>query len=196
MLTRLRPFANKLLEYPARFLAFLPADVYTAASLVPAVLYLAACFKRDVLTGLVLLVLGSLLDAIDGAVARVRGEAGPRGAFLDSVIDRVSDSIYIMGFLLLGYDPYLVYVVLVGSLLISYTRARFEGLAGKSMEGLGVMERGDRIIFFVVILLLHYLGYMNTASHLLFITAILTWFTVLQRFVKGYAMLARSQREF
>ncbi len=192
MLTRLRPFANKLLEYPARFLAFLPADVYTAASLVPAVLYLMACFRGDTFAGLVLLILGSLLDAIDGAVARVRGEAGPRGAFLDSVIDRVSDSIYIMGFMLLGYDTYLVYVVLVGSLLISYTRARFEGLAGKSMEGLGIMERGDRIIFFAVILLLHYLGYMNMASHLLFVTAILTWFTVLQRFVKGYTMLTRS----
>ena len=192
MLTRLRPFASKLLEYPARFLAFLPADLYTVVSLVPAILYLMACFRGDAFAGLVLLVLGSLLDAIDGAVARARGEAGPRGAFLDSVIDRVSDSMYVMGFLFLGYNPYLVYVVLVGFLLVSYTRARFEGLTGKSMEGLGIMERSDRIIFFTVVLLLHYLGYMNIANRLLFVAAILTWLTVLQRLVRWYSMLPRK----
>lgn len=192
MLMRLRPFASKLLEYPARFLAFLPADLYTVVSLVPAILYLMACFRGNVFAGLVLLVLGSLLDAIDGAVARARGEAGPRGAFLDSVIDRVSDSMYVMGFLFLGYNPYLVYVVLVGFLLVSYTRARFEGLTGKSMEGLGIMERSDRIIFFTVVLLLHYLGYMNIANRLLFVAAILTWLTVLQRLIRGYTMLPRK----
>lgn len=192
MLTRLRPLASRVLGYLAKPLAFLPADFYTAAGLLLAVVYLVACLHERVFLGFILLLLSGFFDALDGFIARVRGEAGPRGAFLDSFVDRVADSMYAMGFLLLGYNMYTVYLMLTGSLLVSYARARFESLTGKGMEGLGVMERSDRTLALAFTLLVHSLGFKVVAGYMFTIITVLVWFTVLQRFIKGYTLLSRS----
>ena len=98
--------------------------------------------------GLVFL-LGSILDIFDGAVARARGEAGPRGAMFDSVLDRVSEAV-MFGAIALVFardDERIallaVIAALTGSLLTSYIRARAEALGLDGTHGL--MARAERV---------------------------------------------------
>ena len=103
---------------------------------------------------LVLLSVSSILDILDGAVAKACGLRSVEGAFLDSFSDRVSDISFVVALLLLGLKPLVAFLILATSLLISYARARGESLSLR-MEGVGLMERGDRILYmaFLVILL-------------------------------------------
>ena len=101
-------------------------------------------------SGLLFLVLTGLPDALDGAVAKAAGTAGPRGSFFDSVADRVSDTLLLGGVAWYlattqpGLMPLLPMAVLGASLIISYERAKAESL-GFNAKG-GVMERAERII--------------------------------------------------
>src|SRR3954470_11759590 len=100
--------------------------------------------------GLILLIASALPDMLDGAVAKASGTASPRGAFFDSVADRVSDALVLGGvaWYLAGRDgghmAVLPLAVLGLSALISYERAKAESI-GYSAKG-GLMERAERII--------------------------------------------------
>jgi CDP-diacylglycerol--glycerol-3-phosphate 3-phosphatidyltransferase len=94
-------------------------------------------------------VLTGLPDLFDGSVARHSGTAGDRGAFLDSVSDRVADAVLLGGVAWhLGEEssrlPVLVVAVVAVSMLVSYERAKAEAL-GLSARG-GVMERFERLV--------------------------------------------------
>ncbi len=96
--------------------------------------------------GWLLLVTGSL-DIVDGRLARRTDSASPRGAFLDSVIDRYADSFGYIGLAVYFRDSALLWIALfalVGSLLVSYTRARAEGL-GQSCK-VGLLQRPERYV--------------------------------------------------
>jgi CDP-diacylglycerol---glycerol-3-phosphate 3-phosphatidyltransferase len=100
--------------------------------------------------GLVLLALTALPDVLDGAVAKASGTASPRGAFFDSVVDRVSDALLMGGvaWYLASTQPGRVAVlplaVAAASMLISYERAKAESL-GFDARG-GLMERAERLL--------------------------------------------------
>jgi CDP-diacylglycerol---glycerol-3-phosphate 3-phosphatidyltransferase len=104
--------------------------------------------------GLLLLVLTAVPDVLDGAVAKASGTASPRGAFFDSVIDRVSDALRMGGvaWYLASTQPGRVAVlplaVLAASMLISYERAKAESL-GFTAKG-GIMERAERMVLLSV----------------------------------------------
>src|SRR5215203_6259511 len=88
-------------------------------------------------------------DILDGTVARNSGRAGPRGAFLDSVADRIADAVLLGGvaWFLAGDSDYLPVLALAAaalSMLISYERAKAESL-GFTARG-GIMERAERMI--------------------------------------------------
>jgi CDP-diacylglycerol---glycerol-3-phosphate 3-phosphatidyltransferase len=92
-------------------------------------------------------------DILDGTVARHSGRAGPRGAFLDSVSDRVSDAVLFGGvaWFLVGegdYLPLLAFAAVALSMLISYERAKAESL-GFTANG-GIMERAERMVLLAV----------------------------------------------
>jgi archaetidylinositol phosphate synthase len=89
----------------------------------------------------------SALDALDGAVARSRGLATRRGAFLDSAVDRYADALYLLYFWPRA-DHLSLYVALIGTFIVSYARCRGESL-GLSMRGVGLMERGERVALLV-----------------------------------------------
>ncbi|MFH1084837.1 MAG: CDP-alcohol phosphatidyltransferase family protein [Chloroflexota bacterium] len=98
------------------------------------------------------------LDGLDGTVARQTGGATRFGAFLDSVLDRVSESAVLLG-LGIWYmqqpgliEEILVYAALVGSLLVSYTRARAEGLGLDCKVGL--LTRVERCLLLIAALIL------------------------------------------
>jgi CDP-diacylglycerol--glycerol-3-phosphate 3-phosphatidyltransferase len=120
-----------------------------------------------------------LFDALDGAVARATGQTSTFGAFLDSVVDRYSEATVLLG-LLLWYlsngatlEPALIYAVIVGSLMVSYARARAEGVGLECK--IGLMTRLERVALLSV-------GLMARQPRItLSALAILTNLTALQR---------------
>ena len=130
-----------------------------------------------------LLLVAGIFDTLDGALARVTDKASAFGAFFDSTLDRIAEAGIGLG-LLLYYSIHhnasgttLLYLVIVGSLIISYARARAEGLHVACKVGL--MARPERVIALAVGLLL---GPAITPWALALL-AITTWGTVLQRIV-------------
>jgi CDP-diacylglycerol--glycerol-3-phosphate 3-phosphatidyltransferase len=136
-----------------------------------------------VAAGFVVLVAG-FLDILDGALARRTDQVTRFGAVLDSTFDRLSEAVLLLGILILYADSQsvvpilLVGVTLVGSLLVSYIRARAEALGLECQVGL--FTRGERVIVLVLGLWL----YQVTQSALLIALAIIAVFsfvTVVQR---------------
>ena len=101
-----------------------------------------------------LLALAGALDILDGALARASGQASPFGAFLDSVLDRYSDLLVLAGigflFMRIGraVDVVATMTALIGTVMVSYTRARAESV-GVDCK-VGFMERGERILTLIV----------------------------------------------
>lgn len=133
--------------------------------------------------GLLLLVLCALPDLLDGAVAKASGTAGPRGAFFDSVSDRITDALLLGGVAWHlstthpGRIAVLPLAVLGASLLISYERAKAEAL-GFDARG-GLMERAERIVALGFALL-----FDSLLIPVLWVMLALTLVTAVQRFVK------------
>jgi phosphatidylglycerophosphate synthase len=99
--------------------------------------------------------LSAPLDAVDGYVARISGKVSRFGAFLDSTLDRITDSLLFLSLIFVfGEDPFSFFFLslsLVSAYLISYMRARVEGLGENLMEGL--MSRYPRFVGFLILLL-------------------------------------------
>lgn len=135
----------------------------------------------DLRIGGLLILLGAVFDMIDGLVARSQNRESLFGAFLDSLLDRYSDALIMIG-LALHFEAHAVRQgvllsvgTLIGSLLVSYARARAEGIGKKCTHGL--MERTERIMLIV-------LGTVTgTILPVLWISFILTHATVVQRVV-------------
>ncbi|MHB1508460.1 MAG: CDP-alcohol phosphatidyltransferase family protein [Acidimicrobiales bacterium] len=139
------------------------ADQVTVIGILLAVATGALIGLGNLYFAVVLLTVGGLMDTLDGAVAKAAGTSSKRGAFFDSVSDRVSD-MFIFGGLAWyflagpGHDPRLAILpmALLGvSNTISYERAKAESL-GYTAKG-GLMERAERLIGLGVALLLHFI---------------------------------------
>ena len=132
--------------------------------------------------GAVLFVAGSLLDILDGALARTSGKGTPFGAFLDSTLDRVGEGLVLGAIGLVfsrdGNEWALGFAMAAigGSLLVSYTRARAEAIGLKGDVGIG--SRAERVVVITAGLVLAPWGVLPWAIYLL---AAAAWFTVLQR---------------
>jgi CDP-diacylglycerol---glycerol-3-phosphate 3-phosphatidyltransferase len=132
--------------------------------------------------GAAVFVIGSVLDILDGALARVGGKTTPFGAFLDSTTDRVGEG-FVLGAIALvfhrhGHEVALAFTfaAVVGSFLVSYTRARAEALGLKGDVGIG--SRAERVVVITGGLVLAPWGVLPWAIYLLTATA---WLTVVQR---------------
>lgn len=128
--------------------------------------------------GLIILAMGPV-DALDGTMARLRGEASDFGAFVDSVTDRYSELV-IFGGLLFYYlqngeilYAVLAYLAAAGSVLVSYTRARAQSLGIETK--VGILTRFERYLVLAPLLVL------NLPWIALWILAVLANFTALQR---------------
>ena len=134
--------------------------------------------------GAALFLVGSLLDVLDGALARTRGSGSPFGAFIDSTVDRVGEA-FMLGAVALvlmregsEWGVALAFAALAGSFLVSYTRARAEALGLRGDVGFG--SRAERVAVITTGLVLapaHDLVLAATMA-LLVVTA---WTTVVQR---------------
>jgi len=134
---------------------------------------------------------GSLLDIVDGALARNYALGTPFGAFLDSTVDRVGEA-FMLGAIALVFvrdgnelAVALAFAALAGSFLVSYTRARAEalGLSGK----VGVGTRAERVAVITTGLGLEALLPFSVLPWAIALLAATAWVTVLQRilFVRG-----------
>ena len=141
--------------------------------------------------GAALFVVGSVLDILDGALARSRGTGSPFGAFLDSTVDRVGEGFMIasIGLVFMRHDQMwalaLAFAAIAGSFLVSYTRARAEALGLKGDVGLG--SRAERVVVITAGLVLAPLHDLILPATIALLAAT-AWLTVVQR-----ALFVRKQ---
>jgi len=137
-----------------------------------------------------LLVLAGLCDLLDGSLARMSGQVTAFGAFLDSVIDRYSDLIVLLGIVVLfartpnARGALVAMAGLVGSVMVSYTKARAESIGIEC--NVGVMERPERMLCLIAG------SVLNLLEPALWVLAVLANLTALQRIVFTRRMMTES----
>ncbi len=197
MLEKLRPFARRTAEYPARLLARLgmtPNSLTLLGLLLNLGVAVVLALGHPVLGGVLVLV-ANAFDMLDGAVARVSGQGSRFGAFFDSTLDRYAEAVVYLGVMAwlfsLGDGPTLLaaYLAIVGSFMVSYARARAEGLGVQGEVGL--LPRPERILLLALALILH--QYLLAPG--LWLLAVLTNFTTLQRILHARAALQPSEEK-
>lgn len=141
--------------------------------------------------GGVLVIFTTLFDGLDGLVARSSGRTSRFGAFLDSSLDRYAEIALYCGLLVYylnrqqNLDVILLFLALAGSLMVSYTKARAEGLGIQCKEGL--LTRLERLVIFIVGLIS---GQVRLA---LWIIAIFANLTAIQRMVTVWYKTERGR---
>ena len=145
--------------------------------------------------GLVALFAG-IFDMFDGALARNTGRASDFGALLDSTIDRVSEAVALLGVLAFylasdnDWGAMLVYAALVGSIMVSYMRARSEGLGIECK--VGMMQRPERVALTGLgLIVAHWIPVVMLV--VLGVIAALTTVTAIHRLVHTWRMLGRDK---
>lgn len=158
----------------------LSPNAFTILGLLFNIVVAAVIASGNLVLGGVLALVAAAFDMLDGAVARVTNQVTRFGGFLDSTLDRYSEAIVYFGllvYLLRNMNDQtavlLVYATIVGSIMVSYTRARAEA-AGVSAE-VGLFARPERVILLAVFLII------QRPIWALWILAILTNLTTLQR---------------
>jgi len=170
----------------AQRLGITPNKVTVAGFLVVAAAAALIGFGQ-LLVGAIVLVSGSLLDAVDGALARATGGATAFGSFLDSTLDRAAELILYGGlvafYLTSSADPVgpvlLTLAALSGSVMVSYTRARAEGIGVSA--SIGLAPRTERLVLIVAGITLAGLGFGIGLIGAIGIVAALSAATTIQR---------------
>jgi CDP-diacylglycerol---glycerol-3-phosphate 3-phosphatidyltransferase len=153
------------------------------------------------LVGAAILTAGSLLDAVDGALARAQGSGTAFGGFLDSTLDRAGEAILFIGvgtWLLRTHpDPtlpvLLLMVALAGSFLVSYTHARAQGIG--LAASIGLAPRTERLVLMIAGVALAGLGITIGLIAVIGILAVLTVITVVQRIRHVWRLSADAPRK-
>jgi archaetidylinositol phosphate synthase len=162
-------------------LALFSAVAYWRASTYTLLLVLAALF----------LLFSGFCDALDGVLARLYGQTTVFGGFLDSLLDRYADAAVLTGIILGGLtDLSWGLIAIVGTLLVSYARARAEA-AGMKMESIGIAERAERILILLVASLVA-LIWLDALWWSVVLLAFLTNITVLQRVTYFYRAVKKK----
>jgi len=167
----------------------LSPDHLTIAGLLVAVAAAVCIAQGRLIGGLFLVVLAALPDLLDGALAKASGASSQRGAFFDSVMDRLTDALLFGGiawYFASTRDPHLAllpFAVMAVSSVISYERAKAESL-GLQAKG-GLMERAERIILLCIGLL-----FSSILVPVLWLMLVLTSITAVQRFLKVWKQAA------
>ncbi len=181
-MAEIRKTAARYVSLPAvRLLPYIKLSP-NALTIAGFVISLVAAFfiaRGSFIWGGILILVAGFFDILDGAAARAQGQVTDFGAALDSTLDRYAEAALLFA-LLCFYVPQgnfgiaiLIYASLVGSLLVSYVRARAEGLGLKGESGF--FTRAERIVVLALGLLL------NQVVIVLWALALLTHLTVVQR---------------
>jgi len=134
-------------------------DILTISTLVVGALTGLAYHYGLIFIGGILVLGGSTFDIFDGRVARAQGINSESGAFFDSSLDRISEAFIYVGLLSLFQGTifsYVVFFILVSTTMVSYTRARAEGLGVKCE--VGIMQRTERVVYLGVLSVFNFFG--------------------------------------
>jgi len=132
----------------------LPPNFWTSLGLVfafsSAIIY-GLNLEFALIIGGILLLVSGFFDIVDGQVARVTQKISKKGGFFDSIFDKVAEVAIFLGILVGGFaEPYLVFLAITLSLLVSYVRSRAESL-GVNLQGVGIGERAERLLVIAIL---------------------------------------------
>ncbi len=148
-------------------------------------------YLQNFFIGAFLLTIGALFDALDGHLARRSGLSSKFGAFLDSVVDRLSDFLPLTALIFVFKENNLLMFLLLSaiafSFLTSYTRARAEGL-GLDCK-VGIFERPERLIVLIISL------FLNIVEIGIALLAVGSFITFLQRVYHVYKISSLGERK-
>ena len=174
------------------------ANMVTVLGLVIVVLAALLIGSGSLVAGALILMGGSLLDAVDGALARATGGGTPFGGFLDSTLDRAGEAIVylaVAAYYLQGSAPtwpvLAAFVALAGSFMVSYSRARAEGIGVSA--AVGIAPRTERLVLIIAGLGLAGLGIGPALIAALWIIAALTVATTAQRIWHVWRLTASTR---
>jgi len=150
-------------------------NILTVAGLLITVAGSFFILKHDFFTAGLILTFGALFDALDGTLARKTGKTTKFGAFLDSTVDRVADFLPLFALMYYFKEDTLFFTIsglaILFSFLVSYTRARAEGLGIECK--VGIFERPERLIILIASLLT---GFVEIGVTAVFLGALFTTF--------------------
>ena len=131
--------------------------------------------------GSIMLLISGFFDVIDGSVAKITKKSSKKGAFLDSTLDKISETIIFLG-IAIGQlaNPILCLIAVSSSLLVSYTRSRAETL-GVNLSGVGFGERAERLL---ILALMGLVPFSHTLEYGVIIIIVISIITVIQRVIK------------
>lgn len=215
VLSRLRSISEKILRPAADFairLGITPNQATLLGFLVSivaaGVIFLYPIWPYFLVLCAGLLLLAGYFDALDGAIARNSHQITAFGGFLDSVLDRYADAILIGCIILAGLCvPWVGLIAIIGTLLVSYTRARAEAANGENVGGkkmaVGIAERGERMLILMAVLALQGIPELTYTTNGQFgyvgigiiILAILTHITVIHRIIHALRNLPESPQK-
>jgi len=147
----------------------------------------------------VFLLASGFCDTLDGIVARIFGQTTVFGGFYDSILDRYADAAVYVAIIVAGLsNPVWGYFwgsvwglsALVGSIMVSYTRARAETV-GIKMESIGIAERAERMLILAVFSIIAFF-WLPAFGYGIALLAVLANFTVIQRVVYVYKTLKKK----
>jgi len=193
MLERLRPLLKKILEPIVKRININP-NIITAIS--PFIALISAIFFgfENLLLGGIFILFSGIFDIIDGETARYHNKTSNFGAFLDSTMDRFSDTIIIIGLMWGGYATWFIGVLAIhSSLTVSYIRARAESNGIKC--NVGIAERATRLLILVIgafiAVILHNKIFMEGT---IILVVILSYITVIQRIFHVWKLTRHERR--
>lgn len=135
------------------------------------------------------LIISGFFDLVDGCVARITKKTSKRGAFLDSIYDKISESIVFIG-IAVGTlaNPITCMIAISLSLLVSYVRARSESL-GIPLQGIGIGERAERLL---ILALIGMLPFQGSSQWAVIIVSIVAGFTLVHRILEVNKQLSTT----
>jgi phosphatidylglycerophosphate synthase len=191
MLYKKRKYFKNLSKNLGQIFGKLPfsANTWTISSLFLGIILVYFLFNQNFLISFIVCIFTISIDIIDGAVARSKNKASKFGAYLDTVVDRFIEFLIIFGLFLVGYPAFIfsskvwLIILLFGSLMSSYSKpaALEKGLIKKELKGGGILEHTDRLLLFLIIILISIFS-LEYATYLIALTSVLTLLSFLQRF--------------
>ncbi len=186
MLGKLRKYVNEILpKTVGKYLSKvgLTPNGATTIGFIFAILAPVLAYFKYFIAIPIMIILSGLMDIVDGAIARATNKTTKFGAYLDSLTDRISDMLFFLALIFVGLNPYLSIIALGFSEVVSYARSKGE-LLGIKMEGVGLLERSERLILLFIASILALLKYYLIGNIIIVIIAILGAITIYQRSAK------------
>ncbi len=191
MLYKKRKYFKKLSKNIGYIFSKLPLspNQWTVSSLFLAVIVSYFLINQNFLISFILCIFTVSIDMVDGAVARATNKVTKFGAYLDTIIDRFIEFFIIFGLFFIEYPVFIfssktwLIILFFGSMMSTYSKpaALEKGLIKKELKGGGILEHTERLILFLIIILISYFS-LDYATYLIVLTSILTIISFLQRF--------------